>query len=92
MPVDQLGQLKARLDDLTERLSKASEKKAGLRGQLEAKKRELLDLVEKIKAAGYDPKKLKEERDKMAEELDTMMATFEKELVEVESALAAFDK
>jgi len=59
---------------------------------LEAKKQELLDLVSEIKAAGYDPKKLKEERDKKADELTTMMATFEQELTEVESALAAFEK
>jgi len=92
MPVDQIEALQNKLGDLTKRLTKVTEKKAGLRGQLEAKKQELVDLIEEIKAAGYDPKKLKEERDKKAAELQTMMASFEKELAEVEEALASFEK
>lgn len=91
MAVDQIEQLQTKLEDLSQRLSKATEKKAELRGQLDVKKRELLDLVAEIEQAGYDPKKLKEERDKKAAELQVMMTSFEKELAEVEAALAGFE-
>jgi len=87
----QLEELQTRLDDLTKRHRSASSKKSKLEGQLEAKRQELANLAEEIRQAGYDPKKLKDERDRVAKELVGDMDAFERDMVEVEQALAAFD-
>jgi len=87
-----LDQYKQRLDDLTRRFNAAGKKRSEYRGQLEAKKDELVALKREIEAAGFDPKNLRKERDKLEAELVANMDTFEKELAEVETALAAFDK
>jgi chromosome segregation ATPase len=88
----QFETIKARLDDLTRRHATAKSKKTKLQGQLEAKRQELANLADEIREAGYDPKNLKKERDKLEAEIETMMDQFERELVEVEEALATFDK
>lgn len=87
-----LEQIKQRVDELTRRFNTASKRKAEYRGQLEAKKEELVALKREIEAAGFDPKNLKKERDRLETELVTLMDGFEKELAEVETALASFDK
>jgi chromosome segregation ATPase len=87
-----LDQLKQRMDDLTSRFSTVGKKRSEHRGQLEAKKEELVSLKREIEAAGFDPKNLRKERDKLEVELISLMDTFEKELAEVETALAGFDK
>lgn len=87
-----IDQIKQRVDELTRRFNAASKKKAEFRGQLEAKKEELVALKHEIEAAGFDPKNLKKEKDRLETELVNLMDGFEKELVEVETALAAFDK
>lgn len=87
----QLEVLEARLEDLTKRHKTASSKKSKLQGQLEAKRQELASLAEEIRQAGFDPKKLKDERDKVEKELTDMMDALERDLAEVEEALAAFD-
>ena len=87
----QLEVLEARLEDLTRRHKAASSKKSKLQGQLEAKRQELASLAEEIRQAGFDPKKLKDERDKVEAELTGMMDALERDLAEVEEALAAFD-
>jgi chromosome segregation ATPase len=87
-----LEQLKAKVDELTRRHDAVGSTKSRLKGQLDAKKQELLELSQEIKAAGYDPKKLKEERDKVQSELKSMIKSFENDLVEVEQSMALFDK
>lgn len=87
----QLEQIRAKIEQLRERYEKASSKRAELRGQLDAKREELLALSEEIKQAGYDPKNLKKERDAAQAELASEIAAFEKQLVAVEAALAEFD-
>jgi predicted nuclease with TOPRIM domain len=82
--------LQKRIDDLTKRYNNVARKKAELKGQLDARKAELVALTEEIKAAGYDPKKLKEERDRHEAELIALVSSAEKELTEVEAALAKY--
>jgi len=85
-------QMKKKVDDLAKRTQVVRAKKAGLKGQLEAKREELDRLVKEIRAAGYDPKKLTEERDKKKAEVEEAIASYEKDLAEVETALAKFEK
>jgi len=84
--------IKSRIDDLQRRHNAVVQKKAGLAGQLQAKKEELAAIVQEIKNAGYDPKKITQERDKAKQELETMITKLEGELTEVENALSAFQK
>lgn len=87
-----LEQIKERVDALSVRFKKASEKKANLSGLLQAKKEELNALVEEIRAAGLDPKKLKEHRDDLKREVETMIKELDEKLTSVEGALQAYDK
>ena len=84
--------IKRKLDDFQRRTEVATKKKAALGGQLQAKREELAELIKEIKAAGYDPKNLSAERDKSQQDLEAAMTAYEKDLVEVETALTAFDK
>jgi len=81
-----------KVDELKARHEAVVQRKAELQGRFDEKKEELAALVKEIKAAGYDPKKLPEERAKLQGELDAMIASFEKDLSDVESALAEFEK
>jgi len=87
-----LDELKRKVDDLLRRHGEVTQKKAELRGQLEAKKAELVSLGNEIKAAGFDPRKLKEQRDQAEQDLETLVRSFEQDLKEVEQALAAFEQ
>lgn len=87
-----IEQLKQRVDDLTRRYNGVSKKRSEFRGQLDAKKEELVALKHEIEAAGFDPKNLKKDRDKLESELITLLDAFEKDLVEVETAVATFEK
>lgn len=87
-----LEEIKQRVDELGKRYAAASKKRSELQGQLDAKKAELVALSNEIKAAGFDPKKLKEERDRAEKELLDMLEACEREMTEVESALNEFDK
>jgi uncharacterized protein YoxC len=84
--------IKSRIDDLQRRHNAVVQKKAGLAGQLQAKKEELAAIVQEIKDAGYDPKKITQERDRAKQELETMIVKLEGELTEVENALSAFQQ
>lgn len=81
-----------KVDDLKARHEAVVTRKAELQGRFDEKKEELAALVKEIKAAGYDPKKLPEERAKLQGELEAMINGFEKDLGDVESALAEFEK
>ena len=87
-----IDQLKQRLDELTRRYNTAGKKRSEYRGQLEAKKEELVSLKREIEAAGFDPKNLKQDHDRLKGEVVSLMDVFEKELSEVETALANIDK
>lgn len=84
-------ELRKKIDDLSKRTEAANTKKSTLTGKLQAKKEELAQLVTDIKAAGYDPKTLREERDKVQTQLTEMIQTYETDLVAVENALASYD-
>ena len=81
-----------RIEDLQKRHTALVQEKAGLQGQLKAKKEELAKIVEEIKAAGYDPKQITQERDRVKKELEVAVSKLETEYAEVEAALAAFKK
>jgi septal ring factor EnvC (AmiA/AmiB activator) len=87
-----LDDIKTKIDALQKRYNAVVQEKAGLTGQLKAKKEELASIVKEIKDAGYDPKNLTQERDRVKSELEGMIATLDSELTEVEAALAAFKK
>lgn len=87
-----LEQIKDRVEDLSRRYRTANERRANLSGLLQAKKDELNALVEEIKAAGLDPKKLKDHRDTLKQELETQLETLDAQLTAVEEALKAYDK
>ncbi len=84
-------EIQRKVTDLTKRTDTVAKKRAMLSGQLEEKKRQLSELIQEIRAAGYDPKTLHAEKDRIQKELEAEIATYEKELVEVEKALATFD-
>lgn len=84
-------ELRKKIDDLSKRTEVVNTKKSTLTGKLQAKKEELAQLVIEIKNAGYDPKTLREERDKVQSQLADMITTYEADLVAVESALAGYD-
>jgi len=87
-----LEELKEQVDELLRRHAGAGKKKAELRGQLEARKAELAELGQEITAAGYDPRNLKQERDKAHGELEGLVVSFDKELSDVEAAIAVFEE
>lgn len=84
-------ELRKKIDDLAKRTEAVNTKKSNLSGKLQAKKEELAQLVLEIKAAGYDPRTLREERDKVQTELTEMIKTYESDLVSVEQALSSYD-
>ena len=84
-------ELRKKIDDLTKRTAVVNTKKSNLNGKLQAKKEELAQLIVEIKAAGYDPKTLREERDKVQGQLTDMIAAYEIDLASVEMALSGYD-
>ncbi len=74
-------------EELGKRARTVADKKSSLKGQFEAKKQELTALIDDIKAAGYDPKNLKEEKDKIERSLVEQIAAYDKDLTEIETAL-----
>lgn len=87
-----IDQIKNQVEDLSKRFKTASSKKANLSGLLQAKKEELAALVKEIEDAGLDPKKLKERRDELQEEVVAMIEDLDKRLKQVEEAFTAFEK
>jgi chromosome segregation ATPase len=87
----ELDQIKARLADLEKRYATAKSKKSKLQGQLEAKKQELVALKEEIEAAGYNPRQLKQAMAKTEKDLVAAMDDFDRNLQEVETAIASFE-
>jgi len=84
-------ELRKKIEDLSKRTEAANTKKNTLSGKLQAKKEELAQLIVEIREAGYDPKTLREERDKVQTQLAEMITAYEADLVAVETALATYD-
>lgn len=87
-----LDEIKSKVDDINKRYKSASSKQSNLSGLLQAKREELASLIKEIEAAGLDPKKLKERRDELKAEVIAMTESIDKQLKQVEEALAAYDK
>ena len=81
----------AKVKDLLSRHAAASQRKASLEGQCQARKEAFAKFVEEIRAAGYDPKELSAAAKKAEEDLDAEILAFESDLVKVEKALHDFD-
>lgn len=79
--------LREKFELLTRRYSDASEKRSRLLGKLDEKKADLTRLVEEIKAAGFNPKDLRAEKERLSSEVVELMTKFESELSNVETAL-----
>lgn len=85
-------ELERKIADLISRNQRVLKRKTELGGELKSKKEELANLVAEIKAAGYNPKTLVEDRDKTQQELEDLMISFEKGLVEAETTIEDYDK
>lgn len=85
-------ELRKKIEDLAKRTDTVNRRKSELQGMLQSKKDELAKLLVEIKAAGVDPKNLTAERDKAKTDLESMIASYEKDLAATEAALAAYDK
>jgi septal ring factor EnvC (AmiA/AmiB activator) len=85
-----LDRLEKRFEDLSQRYRRASGERTKLEAQLEIKRKELHELVVEIKAAGFEPKKLKESVDEAEKELAALMDEYEAKLKSVEEALEAY--
>jgi len=85
-------EIKAKIDELQRRWNAVSQDKAGVAGQLKAKKEELAQVVKEIREAGYDPKHIAQERDQAKAELERMVEKLDADLSEVETALETFKK
>jgi FtsZ-binding cell division protein ZapB len=84
--------LQEKVQNLSTRHARVLRRKAELGGELKVKREELESLVKEIQAAGYNPKTLVEERNRAQEELETLLGTFENNLVEAETILSEFDR
>jgi len=85
-------ELNEKIQDLQTRHGHLIKRKAELGGELRSKRDELAALVKEIQAAGYNPKTLVEDRNKVQQELESLIEEFEKGLVEAETNLSAYDK
>ena len=84
--------IRKKIEDLSRRTEATSKKKAQLEGQIQQVKENLAELIQEIRAAGYDPKTLSSERDKAEAQLLQEIADYETKLAAVEAALADYDK
>jgi uncharacterized protein YceH (UPF0502 family) len=85
-----MDEIEKKIEELQRRHTNAMRRKAELTGQLEAKKMELATLVQEIKDAGYDPKNIKQERDRVKIELESMISSLDQDLTRVETALDSY--
>lgn len=85
-------ELQKKMQTLAARHAKVLRRKAELGGELKSKREELVSLVKEIQEAGYNPKTLVDERNRAQAELETLIDSFETDLVEAEQILGEFDK
>lgn len=84
---DQIEQFK----ELNEDLKTLTEKKIRLEEQFNSKKKDLTDLVQEIKEAGYDPRKIGEVIKEKEEGLQKTIDTFKKDLQKVSEQLTEIE-
>lgn len=77
--------------ELNENLKTLTEKKIRLEEQFNSKKKDLTDLVQEIKEAGYDPRKLGEVIKEKEDNLQKAIGTFEKDLQKVSEQLTEIE-
>jgi len=86
-----IDELSKQWSDLKEKRANLVSKRDTIKGRLDAEKSQLKELVEKIKAKGYDPKKLgsilKEKEDQLKKDVDSFAIAMEK----VEDSLNQFN-
>lgn len=85
-------ELQRKIADLSVRYKRVLQRKTELGGELKSKREELALLVKEIQSAGYNPKTLVEDRNRVQQELETLMAAFESNLVTAETTLETYDK
>jgi len=76
---------------LEERVSSVNESKIRLGEKYKAAKEKLNDVVKKSQDLGYDPKNLKEIKEKKQVELDANLNSLEKDVAEQEAILASIE-
>jgi prefoldin subunit 5 len=82
--------LKRKVDDLLAREKKVRQKKAEVKGTLEAKKQELQALVTEIQEAGYNPKTIREDYDRAIKDLDELVSEYTEKMSKAEEAIDEF--
>ena len=87
-----LEQIRERVEDLSRRHREASTRKSKLQGRLDEKKKELARLKTEIETAGLDPKHLRQEKERLENELTALMDKFDSELQVVEAALDEYER
>lgn len=87
-----LSETQQKIQELESRFAAVTKRRAEYTGELRAKQQELNTLVRDIAAAGYNVKTLKADRDRAQEDLDELMARFDRDLQEAETGLSALDK
>lgn len=83
--------LQERVQALSTRYKSVVRRKTELGGELKAKKDELVDLVNEIKSAGYNPKTLVDDRNNAQKDLEELCDVFEAGLTESEKILSEYD-
>lgn len=86
-----LAELTVKYQTIQKSIEQAKDLKARLEERKKNTEKQLTALVDKIKTAGYDPKKLKEIRDKKLTELQTLVVDKEKEVKDVLEKLKLID-
>jgi len=87
-----LDNLTKRVKDIEKRHEVILKKRVKLQARLDYLKKELADLGKEIKAAGLDPKNLKDELSKREQKLVLLIQDVESQIANVEEALKAFEE
>ena len=88
---ENLDELSSRYQVIQKNIEKAKSLKITLEERKKSTEKQLRTLIDKIKAAGYDSKNLKDVRDTKLAELKKLVEEKEKEVKEVLSKLQAID-
>ena len=83
--------LTKKYNQIQDSIKKASDLRSRLDERKASTEKRLKALVEKIQGQGYDPKNLKEIRDKKEAELKTLLTEKEKEVTDVLGKLQSID-
>ena len=92
MTATTLEDRKKTVEDLQKRHAKAKTTRDQLLWELNAKRQELASLGNEIRHEGIDPKKLKEHKQQLEQEIDALSASLDADLREVEEAMEQFQK